>query len=373
MKKALILGGSNSLKKNGISLGLSKHLDIQNLALGASTSLQNLYEIIRNKDAVLSSDLIITESNVNDFHNFNELGYDYNVLENNIKLFYQQLSMFNKKILVLILPLQTKRFHNSEKINEIHRGCISRYGFNLIDMDRFYIQSNISEFYYFENLDHPLDCIMRKLGEVIGENLSLLEVNETNKFNSQNGFQVISNLSNKKIKKENSRFREVTNIIEENVSININNIIPLGVHSWSNTRSNYKMVNGDIEMVKATNSECQFHEVQQVFGDVSSWKLTGTCEVETEKSIRCSNKAIDGRANIISVFTCENRNILEFCSVKPENDMTYLLKFISEYKTFFEHYTSSKRFMSKWLRIIYKYRKFLPYEQARFLYSCLKK
>ncbi|EAL6344974.1 hypothetical protein DSW28_09150, partial [Campylobacter jejuni] len=69
-KNVVLLGGSNSILVQGLQKGLreNENINFTNLALGATTSLQNLYEIIRNKNKqkIQSADLIITESNIND-------------------------------------------------------------------------------------------------------------------------------------------------------------------------------------------------------------------------------------------------------------------------------------------------------------------
>ncbi|EJK8326806.1 hypothetical protein NLU69_001927, partial [Campylobacter coli] len=73
-KNVVLLGGSNSILVQGLQKGLreNENINFTNLALGATTSLQNLYEIIRNKNKqkIQSADLIITESNINDIGHY---------------------------------------------------------------------------------------------------------------------------------------------------------------------------------------------------------------------------------------------------------------------------------------------------------------
>lgn len=49
MKNIILLGGSNSVMVNGLQKGLREYANVTNLALGSSTSLQNLYELKREK------------------------------------------------------------------------------------------------------------------------------------------------------------------------------------------------------------------------------------------------------------------------------------------------------------------------------------
>ena len=68
MKNIVLLGGSNSVMVNGLQKGLKEYANVTNLALGATTSIQNLYELYRprNQEAIQNADLIVTESNIND-------------------------------------------------------------------------------------------------------------------------------------------------------------------------------------------------------------------------------------------------------------------------------------------------------------------
>ncbi|EAJ9572441.1 hypothetical protein E5B80_08620 [Campylobacter coli] len=71
MKKynVVLLGGSNSVMVNGLQKGLrQENVNLTNLALGACSSIQNLYELKRerNREFLDSADLIITESNINE-------------------------------------------------------------------------------------------------------------------------------------------------------------------------------------------------------------------------------------------------------------------------------------------------------------------
>ena len=54
MKNIILLGGSNSVMVNGLQKGLREYANVTNLALGATTSIQNLYELKREKNQGLS-------------------------------------------------------------------------------------------------------------------------------------------------------------------------------------------------------------------------------------------------------------------------------------------------------------------------------
>ena len=86
----ILLGGSNSVMVNGLQKGIregiaklnegkdeKEQLEFYNFALGGTSSIQNLYEIIRHKYLAKNAELVITESNVNDityhFHSYHKL------------------------------------------------------------------------------------------------------------------------------------------------------------------------------------------------------------------------------------------------------------------------------------------------------------
>ncbi|WP_086296242.1 flagellar basal body rod C-terminal domain-containing protein [Campylobacter devanensis] len=54
MKNIILLDGSNSVMVNGLQKGLREYANVTNLALGATTSIQNLYELKREKNQGLS-------------------------------------------------------------------------------------------------------------------------------------------------------------------------------------------------------------------------------------------------------------------------------------------------------------------------------
>lgn len=58
MKNIVLLGGSNSVMVNGLQTVLKEYANVINLALGGTTSLQNLYELKRekNQEAVQNAD-----------------------------------------------------------------------------------------------------------------------------------------------------------------------------------------------------------------------------------------------------------------------------------------------------------------------------
>ncbi|MBX2676478.1 hypothetical protein I8881_05915, partial [Campylobacter jejuni] len=117
MINIVLLGGSNSVMVDGLSAGLNqKHIKLTNLALGGTSSLQNLYELyrVKNQNIIQDADFIITESNINDIHHNRPMeSLPLDNIYRNLKLYFSKLSILKKKIIILILPeTSIKKIHN---------------------------------------------------------------------------------------------------------------------------------------------------------------------------------------------------------------------------------------------------------------------
>ncbi|MBF7043807.1 hypothetical protein, partial [Campylobacter volucris] len=175
----VLFGGSNSVLKNGLQQGLKQdNVNLFNFSLGMTTCIQNLYELKRSKnfDCILKADLIISESNINDYAavvNPKE-SLSLEILYRNLDLFYYELSiMKDKKILILILPMFK---HISEIVNKIHLKLIFQYKLNYIDMSYFFNKYDFKDFYQSYDMQHPLPVIMENLGQNIIHNIELLHI-----------------------------------------------------------------------------------------------------------------------------------------------------------------------------------------------------
>ncbi len=222
-KNVVLLGGSNSVMTNGLQKGLKegikklntttnkkqKNLEFYNLALGASSSLQNLYELKRDKNKTIleNAKLIISESNVNDSWSYNN-----SEIYGTIESFFTELSCLDAKILIIILPFFN---HNSKVINQIHKKLALKFNFNIIDMNNYYEKFNLIDFSFLREQDgsHQFDSINRQLGRNIIANMEKFLLHNIN--NSTSNFkickvEVLENLSNKNIvyNRSNSAFKE---------------------------------------------------------------------------------------------------------------------------------------------------------------------
>ncbi|EMG7299460.1 SGNH/GDSL hydrolase family protein [Campylobacter upsaliensis] len=106
MKNVILLGGSNSVVQNGLQKGLKDTLmscggggvEFHNLALGGSRSSQKIYSLIANKKVIEEADLIIIETNLNEYDNFiYDLHFD--ILQRDFEILCKMLANLNKPIL----------------------------------------------------------------------------------------------------------------------------------------------------------------------------------------------------------------------------------------------------------------------------------
>lgn len=166
----VLLGGSNSVMVNGLQKGLrGENVKLTNLALGSSISLQNLYELKRNRnqESLQEADLIITESNINEIANHHGFSYiSLSTIIASVYWFYEELYRLKKKVLILLLPYNPNRYTQAYSIDNAHRICANKYGFNCIDMQECYTREGVFGFY---------DCFgahqMARLMSYFGQNI----------------------------------------------------------------------------------------------------------------------------------------------------------------------------------------------------------
>lgn len=179
----ILLGGSNSVMKNGLQKGIKDSLinrsefKVYSFGLGACDVIQNFYELKRkrNKKIFENAALIITESNVNDVYSVYESHekMPLDIFYRNLSWFYQELYFLNKKVVSLLLP---NEFENYILINNMHKILCEKYGFNCIDMQDYYESNGLCEFGKRIDWAHQLESIMYRVGKNIIEALDTFKI-----------------------------------------------------------------------------------------------------------------------------------------------------------------------------------------------------
>ncbi|MCR6576829.1 SGNH/GDSL hydrolase family protein [Campylobacter insulaenigrae] len=262
----VLLGGSNSVVKNGLRVGLEqKNITLHNFSLGLSSSLQNLYELIRQEKIISKADFIISESNINDYLS----PIDLNIIIRNIDYFYEQLYKTQKTTIVLILPIPAQN-DKSKIINETHRKNCAYYGFNLIDVDSYFFKNNLYDFdqnYKF----HPMPLAMQELGKNIIENLSFFKKSKEKIPCSKRKFFIYTPSRLAQYEHKNSFFCEKVIKLTKDGFIFPKDYIKyqiLGIHTWTKNHlttqaiSTISIENAHFKLNKNFNILNSFQDIQ---------------------------------------------------------------------------------------------------------------
>ena len=243
----------NGLQK-GIREGIAKlnenrkeeeKLEFYNFALGATSSIQNLYEVIRNKDILRNAELVVAESNINEiwehFHLYQKLSYQH--IYRYLNWFYQELYFLKTKVLVLILPYHRDDFR---VIDNMHKKLCYQYGLNLVDMQKYYEEYDLVEFGRRVDASHQNQRIMCKLGNNLIENIDKYQLPKTLNIKNDNpGFAICAPKDMELVSGElqeipmkNSAFNEITYRIKKDTKLKFPDRFAgfhlVGMHAWNN-------------------------------------------------------------------------------------------------------------------------------------------
>lgn len=387
MKNIVLFGGSNSVMTDGLQLGLRKFANVTNLALGASTAIQNLYELNRdrNQEAIQNADLIITESNVNEIQHrarpYQLMPID--LILRNLEWFYESLARLNKPVCILILPSWGKY---CEKINNMHRYFANLYGFYVIDLQTYYNENDLRSFgekLHISHHGHQMSVIYKKLGKNIAKNIDDFKNISKNAFRyNLPEFKIIT--ANEMIKHgeiksfnpKNSNYNEVVFRLEKGNFLELKEYSGykiIGLHSWLLDE------NGN---VKKYNSNSHLHSASLFIGllnDANNQIRKHMCMINTYCEIQADITINDdfivkfndenlpateffgawltyqkSYFDLISLFICKSydkkdltslENIPENEIIKIENDYKHLIPditFFSDCLDFIDEYMEAK-------------------------------
>lgn len=243
----------NGLQK-GIREGIAKlnenrkeeeKLEFYNFALGATSSMQNLYEVIRHKDIFKNAELVITETNINDIDMYNlpiyKLSYRYVYCY--LSWLYQELYFLRTKVLVLILPYPYDDFR---VIDNMNKKLCYQYGLNLVDMQKYYEEYGLVEFGRRMDRHHQNFRIMCEFGSNLIENIDQYQLPKTLNIKNDNpefaictpkDMELISG-ELQEIPIKNSVYNEITYRIKKDTKLKFPDRFAgfqlIGMHTWNN-------------------------------------------------------------------------------------------------------------------------------------------
>ena len=241
MKNIILLGGSNSVMVNGLQKGLREYANVTNLALGATTSIQNLYELKRekNQEAIKNADLIVTESNINDIdqHAANNCALPLNIIFKNLQYFYQTLYSLNKPVCIIIFPFY---FKNYQLINNMHRFLANYFGLNIIDIQNYYAINKLVDFgSKFDH--HQLSVINHNIGKEIAKNIDCFKASNKNLDINLPEFKILTPQDMKRVgnfkifNPKNSMYDEIVYRLESDNYLSFEGYEGyqiIGIHGW---------------------------------------------------------------------------------------------------------------------------------------------
>lgn len=333
--KAILLGGSNSIIGGALRSGLSSQMNLLNLAIGASSSLQNLSRVIEYSDDIIASDIVFTESNVNDSHNANILDVDNQLIIDNIVSYYHELSLRTNRCVVFILPVRCIKGKTEDKsivelINNCHRACAIKYGFKIVDIATKFNNLPLDwERLLLPDPRHVNNAFMYNLGcnvaKHILENEPFFHAEYKDFFPNveSSNFKLLKAIDLGNVKeKSNNMFSETTYELDriqplEKVK-NFETYSIIGLGTWSDGPSSLKIKTKDATFTKNFNSLNAFNEICNklvIDSDTIFSSKFGDCEC-TENSVNVPSKV---RSQSGVLLTC-------LLFMKSNNKRNYLLK-----------------------------------------------
>ncbi|MBN2716654.1 MAG: SGNH/GDSL hydrolase family protein [Deltaproteobacteria bacterium] len=290
-----LLGGSNSLITFGIRRGISNLANEFNLALGGSTSLQNIYALTQHHAHIVEHiDAIVTESNVNDAHAIRSAGVSKTLIKKNVKNLYRELALSQKPTIALLLPLRQYMDNVvsadiAQEVREYHLEAIEQYGMDLVDVESAlseYTMDHVHTRKIIPDPFHPVDTFMYELGLNIGRHLADT-VSKSDGTPFAPSFKIIraEEMSARLRNKSNSFFNQNVLDITTPIRFNTGNGICVAIASWPDNQCELILKNDNVHIVKQLNSLYALNEFQQVVrGDVSLESNLGPSKGCTEGS-----------------------------------------------------------------------------------------
>ncbi len=294
--KICLLGGSNSLVSHGLKRGIASKSQLLNLAVGGTSSLQNIFAFRRTKQEIETSvDAIVTESNVNDTFNVTGVNTPIAMIKSNIEKLYRELALTEKPVAAIILPI--RRYNQAgmdtsvfDEVKACHLQFATQYGCHIIDVDGAltgYTVDHPNVQKVIRDPHHILDSFMYELGANVARYFSktIEHTSPLKQFDSN--FQVIlsDQLSDNCKVKSNSLMNERYADLSEKKTLSIKNGMLVGVATWSDGQSEIKISEGGNKTIKQFNSLVAFNDFTFPFrGKVSIESVLGKSLGVTEKS-----------------------------------------------------------------------------------------
>ncbi|WP_236846928.1 hypothetical protein [Campylobacter devanensis] len=341
MKNIILLGGSNSVMVNGLQKGLREYANVTNLALGGTTSLQNLYELKRekNQEAIKNADLIVTESNINEIDNnaHEKEALSLEIIFKNLQYLYATLYELKKPVCILILPFGVHRY---VAIDNMHRFLANYFGLNIIDMQSYYEKSEIIQFGNKFG-PHQLAVVNRYVGKEIAKNIDCFKISNKNLDLNLPEFKILTPQDMKRVgnfkifNPKNSMYDEIVYRLESDNYLSFEGYEGyqiIGMHGWN------LEINGEITKLNwaQTISHCASIHLKNKDKNIvkPTSKLNIFCEIQAEpiidsslivkfndENLENSESYINARPNTPNSVSLPYFDLIAFFLCKPNSKM----------------------------------------------------
>ncbi|ARQ98539.1 sugar transferase [Campylobacter devanensis] len=340
MKNIILLGGSNSVMVNGLQKGLREYANVTNLALGGTTSLQNLYELKRekNQEAIKNADLIVTESVINELDNHNIIeNLSLEIIFKNLQYLYATLYELKKPVCILILPYRTRDY---QIIINMHRFLANYFGLNIIDMQSYYEKSEIIQFGNKFG-GHQLAIVNRYVGKEIAKNIDCFKASNKNLDLNLPEFKILTPQDMKRVgnfkifNPKNSMYDEIVYRLESDNYLSFEGYEGyqiIGMHGWN------LEINGEITKLNwaQTISHCASIHLKNKDKNIvkPTSKLNIFCEIQAEpiidsslivkfndENLANSESYINARPNTTNSVSLPYFDLIAFFLCKPNSKM----------------------------------------------------
>lgn len=285
-----MLGGSNSVVKTGLSRGLCGEGDL-NLAVGASGVFQNIHAICTNRQPIDETDVIVTESSVNDIFDAYVLGQSFETIQRKIHLYHEELWRTGKPVVSIILPISRSPRSSLpsdliHQIYDIHRHFAGQYGFGLIDLacvfSDFSPNPAQSKALFIDEL-HPSDTYLYTLGLLLRQHLMQAALPKRSAAQLSNFFTRTPQCDSEK---RNRQFHRYLCTLDQDLVFEEAEAHLVGVETWNDEYCELVIQADHANCVKGMSQNVSFQEI--LCADLSSFRLRshlGPSQTPTEPSV----------------------------------------------------------------------------------------
>ena len=281
---------------NGLKRGLAVETNVLNMALGGTTSVQNIFGLVRAREKMSTIDAIVTESNLNDAHAIHNAALPVAFVKENIKKLYRELALTGKPVVAIMM---TARQYDEKpppkaliaEIKSHHMAMANRYGVATIDLDGALAGYTLSHTHVRKIMPdayHPVQSFMYELGHNIGRYVAGTKATATTLGGYTPNFRIVtaSDLSPNICNRHNSYFNEDVVSLTHPVEVDIGQERCVAIATWPDDTCELHLSTRDTKVVMQMANRFALNElVENISGRLVLSSNMGKTAGITQKSI----------------------------------------------------------------------------------------